>query len=163
MYVLYFGILVSALRRRQRQRQRFRCQARRRAVPSIGTEASESCNLPRALSLGAARCSLIIFNLLLHETKQTEFHLFFHPLRSHYAFLIVQQEIHFVSFLQFVTRPFCQFTLLSPPLSLLSLSFSSFFRCSLFVARRFIVRCCRLFRCRWLSVHSHSVKHSQRQ
>lgn len=34
-------------------------QARRRAVPSIGTEASESCNLPRALTLGAAAAAVV--------------------------------------------------------------------------------------------------------
>lgn len=57
-------------------------QARRRAVPSIGTEASESCNLPRALTLGAAFAAFAVFlifklqiskfnfqicNLLLHK------------------------------------------------------------------------------------------------
>lgn len=35
-------------------------QARRRAVPSIGTEASESCNLPRALTLGAAAAAAVV-------------------------------------------------------------------------------------------------------
>lgn len=62
-------------------------QARRRAVPSIGTEASESCNLPRALTLGAAFAVFLIFKLqitnfeiqfsnlqfIAAQVKQTEF------------------------------------------------------------------------------------------
>lgn len=39
--------------------------ARRRAVPSIGTEALESCNLPRALSLGAL-CSVGLLFILYY-------------------------------------------------------------------------------------------------
>lgn len=44
-------------------------QARRRAVPSIGTEASESCNLPRALTLGAAAAAAFAAFLIFKNYK----------------------------------------------------------------------------------------------
>lgn len=150
-------------------------QARRRAVPSIGTEASESCNLPRALSLGAAAFShfsnikfskfrLIAFsnffefaNLLLHKWSKLWFFRFFYT------------EFHFVS-LAFACRVSVS-RCLHHHRTLFSSSCCRRCRCrcrcvvvSLF--RCLIVslfRCCRVFRCHWPSSCPRSVEHGQRQ
>lgn len=130
-------------------------QARRRAVPSIGTEASESCNLPRALTLGAAAAAAVVaaaccclscfsyfqitnfkiqfsnLQFIAAQVKQTEFCSQF----IIYEFILnPYTEFHFVSLVSACRASVSRcshHTLFSPLLSSLSLFLVSLFRCSL--------------------------------
>lgn len=150
-------------------------QARRRAVPSIGTEASESCNLPRALTLGAAAaaavvaaacCCLSCFSYFQITNFKIQF--------SNLQFIAAQvKQTEFCSqfiIYEFILNPYTEFHFVS----LLSACRASVSRCShhtlfspllssLFLVSLFVVRCYRVFRCRWPSSYSLSVEQSQRQ
>lgn len=173
-------------RRRRRERQRFRWfRPDGEQCHRSWTEASESCNLPRALSLGAAAFphflisqfrnfelshfrSFLIFRIFQFANCEincctSETNCDFHKIFINFPQRIQNFSLCFTC----VRFRFSRFSLFASShvvlfLALLSSSSSSLFLVSQFRCCR-LFRCCRVFRCHWPSSCSRSVEHGQRQ
>lgn len=150
-------------------------QARRRAVPSIGTEASESCNLPRALTLGAAAAAaaafaaFLIFKLQISKFNFQICNLFLHKwnkLNFVRNLWIHIKSVHRISLCFTCVRLSCFRSSLFASHAVFSVVVVTIAVVVVVVVPCFVVsffRCYRVFRCRWPSSYSLSVEHSQRQ